>query len=81
MLGGTVVNITGPCFSNSSRVTCKFDTVSVVGHVIDVNRAVCVQPYLNAQGYVRFEVKIGNEAFKWKGKYFVGMYNTVFKLN
>ncbi|XP_026473837.1 protein mesh isoform X2 [Ctenocephalides felis] len=71
MLGGTVVNITGPCFSNDTRVVCKFDTVSVIGHVVDVNRAVCVQPYLNAQGYVRFEVQIGNEAFKWKGKYFV----------
>lgn len=72
MLGGTVVNITGPCFDVNERVTCKFDTESVVGHVVDRNRAICVQPFLLAQGYIRFEVAIGTENFKWKGKYFVG---------
>lgn len=72
MLGGTVVNITGPCFSPNERVLCKFDTESVVGHVVDRNRAICVQPYLMAQGYVRFEIAIGTEKFKWKGQYFVG---------
>lgn len=76
MLGGTVVNITGPCFEPSDRVHCKFDTEVVQGTVINVNRAVCVQPKLSVQGYVRFEVAIGNNIertrFKWKGKYFVG---------
>lgn len=72
MLGGTVVNITGPCFSPNERVLCKFDTEPVIGHVIDRNRAICVQPYLMAQGYVRFEIAIGTDKFKWKGQYFVG---------
>lgn len=72
MLGGTVVNITGPCFNTNERVLCKFDTESVVGHVVDRNRAICVQPFLMAQGYVRFEIAIGTEKFKWRGQYFVG---------
>lgn len=72
MLGGTVVNITGPCFTSDIRVLCKFDTESVVGHVIDSNRAICVQPFLKAQGYIRFEISIGTENFKWRGLYFVG---------
>lgn len=72
MLGGTVVNITGPCFDLNERVACRFDTEEVVGTVIDKNRAICIQPYLMAQGYVRFEVSVGVEKFKWKGRYFVG---------
>lgn len=71
MLGGTVVNITGPCFDTNERVSCRFDTEEVIGHIIDTNRAICVQPFLKAQGYVRFEISIGTERYKWRGKYFV----------
>lgn len=77
MLGGTIVNISGPCFSPFERVTCKFDTESVEGFVVDQNRAICVQPFLFAQGYIRFEVAIGTEPFKWKGRYFVGKLSNV----
>lgn len=72
MLGGTVVNITGPCFDTNERVSCRFDTEEVIGHVVDRNRAICVQPFLKAQGYVRFEISIGTERYKWRGKFFVG---------
>lgn len=71
MLGGTVVNITGPCFELTDRVSCRFDTEEVIGTVIDRNRAICVQPFMMAQGYVRFEVSVNTERYKWKGKYFV----------
>jgi hypothetical protein len=71
MLGGTVVNITGPCFDERERIACRFDTEEVVGHFVDRNRAICVQPFLKAQGYVRFEISIGTERFKWRGRYFV----------
>lgn len=37
------------------------------------NRAVCIQPFLMAEGYVIFDVAIGDEKYNWKGKYFVGM--------
>lgn len=84
MLGGTVVNITGPCFDKNERVLCTFDSTTVVGHVIegDRNRAICVQPMLMAQGYVRFQISIGNDRFKWRGLYFVGMlsYQSTFYL-
>jgi sushi domain-containing protein 2 len=72
MLGGTVVNITGPCFNLNDRITCRFDTESVIGAVVDVNRAICVQPRFYHNGYARLEVAINNEPFKWKGKFFVG---------
>lgn len=73
MLGGTVVNITGPCFNETEKVRCLFDTVTVIGHVVDRNRAICVQPFVQAEGYVRLEVAIGNSGkYNWKGKYFIG---------
>nr|H9JIQ1.1 RecName: Full=Protein mesh; Flags: Precursor [Bombyx mori] len=71
MLGGTIVNITGPCFNPNDRITCRFDTESVLGAVVDVNRAICVQPRFWHNGYARFEVAINNEPYKWKGRYFV----------
>lgn len=74
MLGGTIVNITGPCFTPNDRVSCRFDTEEVIGRFVDVNRVVCVQPFLLAQGYVRFEISVGTEKYKWKGRYFVGEY-------
>lgn len=52
----------------------RFDTEEVVGTVVNRNRAVCIQPFLMAEGYVIFDVAIGDEKFNWKGKYFVGTY-------
>lgn len=75
MLGGTVVNITGPCFDPNERIMCTFDTEHVVGHVVDRNRAICVQPFLLAQGYIRFLISVGNDRYKWRGEYFVGECN------
>lgn len=79
MLGGTIVNITGPCFKPDDRISCRFDTEAVVGAVIDVNRAVCVQPRFWHNGYARFEIAINNEPYKWKGKFFVGKCLVCFK--
>ncbi|BES91125.1 AMOP [Nesidiocoris tenuis] len=71
MLGGTIVNITGPCFTATDDIVCRFDYSSVKGTVIDSNRAVCVQPYLTAEGYIPFEISVNSGAYTWKGKYFV----------
>lgn len=40
--------------------------------MVNRNRAVCIQPFLMAEGYVIFDVAIGDEKYNWKGKYFVG---------
>lgn len=39
--------------------------------MIDSNRAVCVQPYINAEGYIPFEISVNSGYYTWKGKYFV----------
>lgn len=71
MLGGTIVNITGPCFELQDKISCKFDDTIVDGHVVDVNRVVCVQPQLYVEGYVYLEISIGPGKYKWRGQYFV----------
>ena len=38
MLGGTMVNLTGPCFQPMMRITCRFNTKDSEGIVIDENR-------------------------------------------
>jgi len=71
MLGGTVVNITGPCFFPNEQIQCRFDDTTVSGTVVDFNRAICVQPFMLAEGYVRFEIATDVSKFHWKGRYFV----------
>lgn len=72
MLGGTVVNITGPCFNESQKIKCRFENEVVMGTVIDRNRAICIQPFLKYEGYIRFYIAIDSGTYDWKGKYFVG---------
>ncbi|XP_023014320.2 sushi domain containing 2 mesh isoform X1 [Leptinotarsa decemlineata] len=72
MLGGTIVNITGPCFGLDDQVKCKFDVADEInGVVIDKNRAICIQPRLYAEGWVNLQIAIGAGVYKWKGKYYV----------
>lgn len=71
MLGGTLVNLTGPCFSNSYRLVCQFDTTAVEGNILDHNRATCIMPQLFVSGYVDFAISIDNGPYYWKGKFFV----------
>ncbi|XP_066592875.1 protein mesh isoform X2 [Prorops nasuta] len=71
MLGGTVVNITGPCFTKDMKVKCMFDKQMVMGTVINSNRAICIQPFIHAEGYILFSVAIGEGTYDWKGKFFI----------
>ncbi|XP_063911359.1 protein mesh isoform X1 [Zophobas morio] len=72
MLGGTVVNITGPCFKPTDQIICKFDTEpEVYGVYVSSNRAICIQPPLKVEGYIKFEIAIGPGTYKYKGRYYV----------
>lgn len=73
MLGGTMVNVSGPCFERNVPVYCRFDTVIVGAQVIDRNRAVCVQPMMFAQGYINVTVSVGPNNFITQGVYYIGM--------
>lgn len=54
---------------------CRFDTEGVDGYVdtsLWPNRAVCIMPYVMAEGYVILDISIDGGAYNWKGKFFVG---------
>ena len=72
MMGGMMVNITGPCFNPDRRIICRFDTQDVVGKYIDANRAVCIMPRVYATGYVDLTLSIDGGNFNWKGRFYVG---------
>ncbi|KAF2368716.1 NIDO domain, partial [Trinorchestia longiramus] len=71
MLGGTLINVTGPCFETSYRVECLFDTTSVEGQVIDSNTAVCITPRLFVTGYVNFAISVNDAQYYWNGRIFI----------
>ena len=71
MLGGTMVNMTGPCFKPNMRVTCRFNTKDSEGVVMDENRASCIMPWTEAEGWVDFEISLDGGPFYWKGSFFV----------
>eukprot|EP00096_Caligus_rogercresseyi_P016873 TRINITY_DN996_c0_g2_i3.p1 TRINITY_DN996_c0_g2~~TRINITY_DN996_c0_g2_i3.p1 ORF type:complete len:1255 (-),score=221.80 TRINITY_DN996_c0_g2_i3:184-3948(-) len=71
MLGGTMVNMTGPCFLPKMRVTCRFNTKDSEGVVLNENRASCIMPWTEAEGWVDFELSLDGGPFYWKGKFYV----------
>ena len=72
MLGGTLVNITGPCFKPDTRITCRFNNMDSEGVIYNENRAACVMPWTHAEGWVDFEISLDGGPYYWKGQFFVG---------
>jgi len=71
MMGGTLVNITGPCFSPGDSIKCQFDTTTVEGNVIGPNTAVCITPPLLVTGYVIFSMSVNLDQYKWRGRFLI----------
>uniref|UniRef100_A0A336M8F3 CSON013620 protein n=2 Tax=Culicoides sonorensis TaxID=179676 RepID=A0A336M8F3_CULSO len=72
MLGGSIINVTGPCFNPNHEIRCIFDTIEVIGVFVDVNRAICIQPFLTVSGHINLDVfhEIDSRRL-WRAKYFV----------
>ena len=58
MLGGTLVNITGPCLRPESIIVCKFENWKSVGIYRDHNHATCITPPVMYHGYVDLTVTV-----------------------
>ncbi|KAK2720563.1 hypothetical protein QYM36_004442 [Artemia franciscana] len=71
MMGGILVNVTGPCFTPDKRIMCRFDTQEVVGRYVGPNRAVCVMPRVYAAGYIDLAISIDGGQYAWKGRFYV----------
>ena len=80
MLGGTMVNMTGPCFKPATRITCRFNTQTSEGTVLGLNRAACIMPWTKAEGWIDFEISLNGGPYYWKGQFFVGKRSRLFSL-
>ena len=54
---------------------------AVYGTVIDANRAICVQPFIMADGYILFDIAVDDGKYVWKGQYFIGIFCCCLCLN
>lgn len=54
--GDIAVEVTGPCFSTSSNIVCKFGAHTVAGQMVDSTKAICVAPMAAYLGRITFEV-------------------------
>ncbi|CAF1556505.1 unnamed protein product [Rotaria sp. Silwood1] len=60
--GSTALNIYGPCFTNQTKVKCRFGTSSQIidGFIIDEFRASCLTPFASVHGPVSVNISIDN---------------------
>ncbi|KAH9373666.1 hypothetical protein HPB48_008100 [Haemaphysalis longicornis] len=74
MLGGTLINVTGPCFEPNEKIECQFQDMS--GHKLpaiyrDVNHATCLMPPVMFHGYVDLTVTQGSRDAMFYGRFYV----------
>ena len=50
----------------------RFNTEDSEGVVMNENRATCIMPWVEAEGWVDLEVSLDGGPFYWKGQFFVG---------
>jgi hypothetical protein len=55
----------------------RFNTEDSEGVVMNENRASCIMPWVEAEGWVDLELSLDGGPFYWKGKFFVGKYTLV----
>ena len=76
MLGGTPVQVAGPCLQETDVITCAFDGAVVEGIYISDMLAVCVSPRLSSIGRVAFQLTVSTSgAIRYEGEtiFFSGM--------
>ena len=60
VLGGTAVQVFGPCFDEffDHTITCSFDEIEVQAISIDSNSVICISPGLTSLGRINFGLTI-----------------------
>ncbi|KAG1672675.1 Protein mesh [Nymphon striatum] len=71
MLGGALVNITGPCFDENTVIRCSFWDKVVPGYYVSKNRATCIQPRVDFYGYITISAAVGQNAFIFSDDYYI----------
>ena len=62
VLGGTAVQVFGPCFDEffDHTITCSFDEIEVQAMFVDSNSIICISPGLTSLGRIDFVLTIEN---------------------
>ena len=71
MLGGTMVNFTGPLLKPNSIITCKFENWMTPAIYRDSNHGSCILPPIMYYGYIDFTVEVDDRAF-FIGQFYIG---------
>ena len=58
ILGGTPVQLSGPCFEVNDDITCYFGDISVKGTRLNENRVLCVSPELSRTGRIDLKLRV-----------------------
>lgn len=70
MLGGTMVNVTGPCLHPDDVIECIFENWPTKGVYRDSNHASCIQPPVMYHGYVDLTVRVNSKTMFY-GRYYI----------
>lgn len=73
MLGGTMVNVTGPCLNEDSIIECMFENWPVRGIYRDRNHATCISPPVMYHGYVDLSIRVDGH-IDFYGRYYIRKY-------
>ena len=58
VLGGTPVQLSGPCFEENDNITCYFGDTPIKGTYLDKNRVLCVSPELSEIGRITLQLRV-----------------------
>ncbi|XP_064481211.1 protein mesh-like isoform X2 [Ornithodoros turicata] len=74
MLGGTLINVTGPCLLPDDKIECQFQDMSgqrFPAIYRDANHATCLMPPVFFHGYVDITVSVGRGDSMFYGRFYV----------
>lgn len=70
MLGGTLVDVTGPCLDPSSIIFCRFDNFRSEAVFRGTNRATCISPPFMYHGYVDLTISV-DDRIEFVGRFYI----------
>lgn len=70
MLGGTLVDVTGPCLDPGSIIFCRFDNFKAEAVWRDTNRATCISPPFMYHGYVDLTISV-DDRIEFVGRFYI----------
>lgn len=70
MLGGTLVDVTGPCLDPNSIIYCRFDNFKSEAIYRSHNHATCISPPFMYHGYVDLTISV-DDRIEFVGRFYI----------